>query len=340
MRVLVTGASGYVGSHVVAALVASGHSVRGLVRNPEKTARVLSRHGSPPIEVVPADMVHPEKVAEAVEGCDAVIHTAAVVALGRNEAAAAADANQRGAEVVLGAACRAGTEVVVHVSSAAVFSLTDGGPITEATPLTRAAGGYAASKVAVEQFVRGMQAAGAPVTLLYPVGIYGGIPTELDQTHEALAYWVNDATLVTSSGINVVDVRDVAEAAVRCIEQKVAGDRLVLAADYLPWADVGGFLEDLVQSEVPRVRIPGAVLRGMGRLVDESTAQRLAHATLREDPETAAVIAAEKKAEAVIAFTEVARDRVSHYGVAKPKEDSDVFELEDVIEKPGVDEAP
>jgi len=48
----------------------------------------------------------------------------------------------------------------------------------------------------------------------------------------------------------------------------------------------------------------------------------------------------EKKAEAVIAFTEVARDRLPHYGVAKPKEDGDVFELEDVIEKPGVDDAP
>ena len=178
-------------------------------------------------------------------------------------------ANQRGAEVVLGAACRAGTEVIVHVSSAAVFSLTDGAPITETTPLTRAAGGYAASKVAVEQFVRGMQAAGAPVTLLYPVGIYGGIPTELDQTHEALAYWVNDATLDTSSGINVVDVRDVAEAAVRCVEQKVVGERLdAVRADYLPWTDMGGFLDDLVQGDVPRVRIPGAVLRGLGRLVD------------------------------------------------------------------------
>lgn len=48
----------------------------------------------------------------------------------------------------------------------------------------------------------------------------------------------------------------------------------------------------------------------------------------------------EKKAEAVIAFTEVPRDRVPYYGVAQPREDGDIFELEDVIEKPGVDEAP
>jgi UTP--glucose-1-phosphate uridylyltransferase len=49
---------------------------------------------------------------------------------------------------------------------------------------------------------------------------------------------------------------------------------------------------------------------------------------------------AERKADAVIAFTEVPRDRVPFYGVAKPREDGDIFELEDVIEKPGVDEAP
>ena len=268
MRVLVTGASGYVGSHVVAALAASGHAVRGLVRSPEKTRRVLAGHGSPEIEIVPGDMADHDVVAEAVAGCDAVIHTAAVVALDRVGAAAAADTNQRGAEVVLGEAARSGASTIVHLSSAAVFSLTDGAPITKTTPLTRAAGGYAASKVAVEQFVRGMQTAGAPVTLLYPVGIYGGIPVEVDQTHEALAYWINEATLNTSSGINVVDVRDVAEAAVRCVDQRAVGERIVLSAGYLPWAGMGRFLDDLVQGEVPRIRIPGAVLRGMGRLVD------------------------------------------------------------------------
>ena len=268
MRILVTGASGYVGSHVVAALVGSGHSVRGLVRSPEKARRVLARHGSPEHEVVQGDMTDRAVVAEAIDGCDAVVHTAAVVALDRAGAAAAADTNQRGAEVVLGEAGRADVDVVVHLSSAAVFSFTDGAPITEATPLTRAAGGYAASKVAIERFVRGMQAAGAPLTLLYPVGIYGGAPVEVDQTHEALAYWVNDATLNTSSGINVVDVRDVAEAAVRCVEQTVIDERLVLSAGFVPWAEMGGLLDELVQGAVPRIRIPGRVLRGMGRAVD------------------------------------------------------------------------
>ncbi len=268
MRVLVTGASGYVGSHVVAALVASGHSVRGLVRSPEKTRRVLAGHGSPEIEVVRGDMADRDTVAEAVSGCDAVIHTAAVVALDRAGAAAAADTNRRGAEVVLGEASRAGASTIVQLSSAAVFSLTDGAPITETTPLTRSAGGYASSKVAIEQFVRGMQTAGAPVTLLYPVGIYGGLPVEVDQTHEALAYWINDATLNTSSGINVVDVRDVAEAALRCVDERVVGERMMLSSGYLTWNEMGGFLDDLVQGEVPRIRIPGAVLRGLGRLVD------------------------------------------------------------------------
>jgi nucleoside-diphosphate-sugar epimerase len=74
--------------------------------------------------------------------------------------------------------------------------------------------------------------------------------------------------LETSSGINVVDVRDVAEAAVRSVERKVTRERFVLSADFIPWSSMRAFLDDLVQGEVPRVRIPGRVLRGLGRLAD------------------------------------------------------------------------
>ena len=268
MRVLVTGASGYVGSHVVAGLVRSGHTVRGLVRNPDKARRVLAAHGDPPIEVAEGDMTDASAVEAAIAECDAVIHTAAVVALDRAGGAAAFEANQLGAENVLGGASRAGAEVIVHISSAAVFSLAHGAPVDETTPLSDLKHGYGASKVAIERFVRGMQAAGAPLTLLYPVGIYGGIPTELDQVHQALAYWVNDATLETSTGINVVDVRDVATAAVRTVDQAVIGERFVLCSSYLPWEEMGDFLDDLLGGEVPRLPIPGPALRALGALGD------------------------------------------------------------------------
>ena len=268
MQVLVTGASGYVGSHVVADLVRSGHTVRGLVRNPDKARRVLGAHDNPPIDLIEGDMTDATAVGAAIAGCDAVVHTAAVVALDRAGGAAAFEANQLGAQNVLGGASRAGTEVIVHISSAAVFSLADGAPVDETTPLSDLNHGYGASKVAIERFVRGMQAAGAPLTLLYPVGIYGGIPTELDQTHQALAYWVNDATLETSTGINVVDVRDVATAAVRIVDRAVVGERFVVCSDFLPWDDMGDFLEDLLGGEVARFPIPGRALRALGVLGD------------------------------------------------------------------------
>ena len=81
MRVLVTGASGFVGSHTVRALLAAGHRPRALVRDPGKTAKVLQAIGVPAeeVELMPGDMLDAAAVADALDGCDAAIHAAAAI---------------------------------------------------------------------------------------------------------------------------------------------------------------------------------------------------------------------------------------------------------------------
>src|SRR4051812_48559282 len=81
MRVMVTGASGYVGSHTVAALLAHGHRPRALVRDPGKAMKQLSALGVPAesVDFVAGDMLDERAVGEALDGCQAVIHAAASI---------------------------------------------------------------------------------------------------------------------------------------------------------------------------------------------------------------------------------------------------------------------
>lgn len=78
MRVLVTGGTGFVGCHSVAALVSQGHQVRLLVRSRDRVARSLSPLGVADVESVAGDVTEPRSVAEAMAGCDAALHAAAV----------------------------------------------------------------------------------------------------------------------------------------------------------------------------------------------------------------------------------------------------------------------
>ncbi len=87
MRVLVTGGTGFTGSHTTRALLAAGHHVRLLVRDPAKLKRVFAPDGAPSDFMV-GDVTDETAVAEAMRGCDAVFHAAALVDLRRKMAAA------------------------------------------------------------------------------------------------------------------------------------------------------------------------------------------------------------------------------------------------------------
>jgi dihydroflavonol-4-reductase len=119
MRVLVTGGTGYVGSHTVAALVERGHQVRLLVRARQRVAAAVAPLGLLPadLDTIVGDVTDAAVVEQAVRGCQAVVHAGSVYSLDSRDAGRIRQVNVRGTDLVLGAAQRAGLDPIVYVSS-------------------------------------------------------------------------------------------------------------------------------------------------------------------------------------------------------------------------------
>ena len=119
MRVLVTGATGLIGSHVAARLLAKGHEVRVLVRDEAKLERVLAPFeiDAQRLDVRRGDVLEPPRVTAAVADCDAAVHCAGVFSHDLHAAERLRRVNVGGTETVLSAAAAAGLDPIVHLSS-------------------------------------------------------------------------------------------------------------------------------------------------------------------------------------------------------------------------------
>ena len=265
MKVLVTGATGFVGSHAVRAIDAAGHDLRLLVRDPAK-ARALLGEAADRCDLVVGDVTDPATVSAAIDGCDAVVHAAAMVALHRRQAAEAHRTNTVAAANVLGAAARAGCDPIVHVSSVSVLQSTP--PLTTLdAPLRQSANGYSASKVDCEWMCRGMQAAGVPVATIYPSAVTGPDSPSVTAVH-TMAISSTRSMPMTSSGFNLIDVRDLAAMVAAMLEPGHGPRRIMAGGHYLPWAQFLDVCDEVRGRHVRRYPAPGAALRGVGRLVD------------------------------------------------------------------------
>jgi nucleoside-diphosphate-sugar epimerase len=127
MKVLVTGGTGFVGSRTAAALIRSGHDVRLLARSPERVVPALAPHAVQIADIVPGDALDPDAVARALEGCDAVVHAAAVYSVDPRRVSEVRDTNETATRIVLGKAVEAGLDPVVHISSTVALTGTMGG---------------------------------------------------------------------------------------------------------------------------------------------------------------------------------------------------------------------
>lgn len=169
MRVLITGVTGFMGSHLAERLLADGVAVRGLARRPASAA-FLARQGA---EIVPGDLAERVGLEEAVRDCQAVLHTAAWTG--------GPDAGERQAWTInvaatgwlLQAAQNAGVQRFIYFSSVAVYGLNSAPLIDESAPTPPVGQLYPDSKIAAETLVAAAQADGLPTTVIRPASTYG-----------------------------------------------------------------------------------------------------------------------------------------------------------------------
>lgn len=213
MKVLVTGATGYLGSLVTKRLVSDGHDVRLLVRTPTKVDPLMDKLAVDVsvLEVVTGDITDAASVNAAVQGCEAVVHCAAIVATDPAQAKAMDETNLAGAQNVLGAAVAAGCDPIVYVSSAAALFPFQTDPVTADHPVMGNDEPYGRSKADCERYARSLQDERKPIVTVYPSGVIGPDDwTESINLSSAIMWFEKGFPIAKGLSGNYVDVRDVA----------------------------------------------------------------------------------------------------------------------------------
>ena len=273
MTILVTGATGFVGSAVVRTLLARGEVVRVLVRRPGDLGQVAGL----PVEAVAGDLEDPASLAPAVEGCTALFHVAAAYHLFAPDPAVLYRTNVDGTRALVRAAGAAGVRRIVYTSTVATLGLhADGSPADETTPagLDDMIGHYKRSKYLAEQAVRELiEQGGLPAVIVNPsapVGPRDARPTPTGRMVLAAARGHMPAYVDT--GLNIVHVDDVAEGHRLALERGRIGERYVLGGQNCSLAEILATIARLVGRPPPRLRLPAAPLWPLAVLA-EATAR-------------------------------------------------------------------
>ena len=269
MRVLVTGGTGFTGAHTTKALVDAGHEVVLLVRSAEKIDVNVRPLGVDVVDHVVGDMTDRASVALVLEGCDAVVHTAALVGLGTKDADEVLRANPLGANV-LGLAAERGLDPIVHVSSLSALYDFDEPVLHRDLPLVQPKGRTAARRwrpTASPGGGRPKAALSRPPTRAGSSGRSRVPRGRVQRGARQLRQNRRHGDARRRAGQRSTSA--ISPPCMPCVSSLVPGSRAVcLRRPRVDLAQTAAVLRQVTGRRMPALPIPGAAYRGAGRLLD------------------------------------------------------------------------
>jgi dihydroflavonol-4-reductase len=256
MKALVTGATGFVGGAVARALVRAGYEVRVLAR-PDADMKNLE---GLPVERVVGDLRDPASLRAALKGCRHLYHVAAHYALWAKNPSIFYEVNVTGTVNLLEAARDVDTERIVYCSTIGAIGLPpDGGLGTEETPvsLSQMAGHYKRSKYLAEQEVLRLAKEGLPVIIVNPSAPVGAGDVKPTPTGQIIVDFMKGRMpAYIETGMNIVDVDDVAQGHLLAMQKGRIGERYILGGKNLLLREVFDILSAVTGVKAPWLKLP------------------------------------------------------------------------------------
>jgi len=259
MKVFITGATGFVGGHVARAYARQGAKLRLLTRN---TSNLAGLEGID-AETVVGDLRQPQALRSALTGCDALIHVAADYRLWVPDPKEMYSANVDGTRELLQLAREVGVAKVVYTSSVATMGFKrDGTIVDEASPVSLAdmIGHYKRSKFLAEQAAIDAAQAGQHVMILNPTTPIGPNDAKPTPTGRIIVDFLNrNFPAYVDTGLNLVDVNEVARMHVIALDHGTPGERYILGGENLTLKQILDRLSVMTGLPSPSMKVPHAV---------------------------------------------------------------------------------
>ena len=266
MKLLVTGATGFLGGALVPLLVAEGHEVRVLARGGAPEAEALG------CELSSGDVRDPETVRRALHGCEGLYHLAGLVSRDPRDAHKMYELHVSGTRVLLAEAERAGLQRVILASSSGTIGVSpvrrvateeDDYPIE-----TVGRWPYYLSKIYEEKIALEAARRRLPVVILNPSLLLGPGDARLSSTQDIYRFLLGRIPAMPRGGISFVDVRDAARAFVAALNRGNVGERHLLGAANWEFSEFFGRLSRLARRSPPPLRLPSAVKVAAAHLME------------------------------------------------------------------------